>query len=666
MKGLYSFVEWKILLTLLKLHNAQGKLMVTSQEQELVVGEGEAVLLAGKGLPDNGVHLHVVHVEAGDHVGLHWGNPAKEAIGGLAMTGPLDLVDRGRNWLKLSLPGKPVIANPGVVADNIQVDLPHSSHLPAELGDHLPVRGDGDTKLKVRGSRGHLGPGQVDCEVLARGKVHGVAGLLGGGVEVNSGHLLAVELELLGGSGAGDLHGLDLREVGLNLELLTRGVPGRHDHLILAGDVPGDGEETSDGLAKPDHGVGGGSGVKLFLAEFLAIQSDCVLDEDLSKKEVPGLLLVGDGPLPPTGLVVPSKVEVVQAIEGAHLGLNNLVHSLHLKLVGVVDEVVVTNPVPDGNTSPLQFGVPFASAVSWVLPLVGEQVVLGEGIRGPEELEVLLVLGVVEGGLGDLLTIEGKGGVHLHLGNEEDALVDLVKEDSHLPLNVLSVPASVPVRQAIDGRFLSHHDLVKVLHLELGSIVGLDIKDHGALLDDILTVGDLVGHHCAHVGPRGLTLARLKGPGMVHVIRQEGEEEGRLATFVVDFDMIPSLHIKDSFFFEKDLLAQKVMFVPLLKEDLASLHTSHELMSATHPLGELVEGVLLGLAVVLSGLQLELVGIVGPGVLSDHLLNCLAIHLKIRVVLEPRGEVEVEGVLEMCACLGSKRDLKLLSWSPPC
>ena len=47
-------------------------LVVTSQEQELVVGEGEAVLLAGKGLPDDGVHLHVVQVEAGDHIGLHW------------------------------------------------------------------------------------------------------------------------------------------------------------------------------------------------------------------------------------------------------------------------------------------------------------------------------------------------------------------------------------------------------------------------------------------------------------------------------------------------------------------------------------------------------------------------------------------------------------------
>merc|ERR1719447_1023634 len=220
--------------------------------------------------------------------------PAKDFHGSLTMTSPLDLVDRARNLLKLSLPGKLVVSHPGVVADNIQVDLLHSSHLPAELGDHLPVRGDGDAKLKVRGGRGHLGPGQVDGEVLARGKVQSVAGLLGGGVEVNSGHLLAVELELLGGPSAGDLHGLDLREVGLNLELLARGVPGRHDHLILAGDVPGDGEEASDGLAKPDHGVGGGPGVKLFLAEFLAIQSDCVLDKELSKKEVPVLLLIGD------------------------------------------------------------------------------------------------------------------------------------------------------------------------------------------------------------------------------------------------------------------------------------------------------------------------------------------------------------------------------------
>merc|ERR1719228_339743 len=147
----------------------------------------------------------------------------------------------------------------------------------------------------------------------------------------------------------------------------------------------------------------------LFLAEFLAIQSDCVLDEELSKKEVPVLLLVGDGPMSLTVFVVPSKVEVVQAIEGAHLGLNNLVHSLHLKLVGVVAEAVVTNPVPDGNISPLQFGVPFASAVSWVLPLVSEQVVLGVSVWAVEEFDVLLGLGVVEHKLGDLLTIKGKG-----------------------------------------------------------------------------------------------------------------------------------------------------------------------------------------------------------------------------------------------------------------
>merc|ERR1711962_422226 len=241
------------------------------------------------------------------------------------------------------------------------------------------------------------------------------------------------------------------------------------------------GEETTDGLAEPDHGVGGGPGVKLFLAGFLAIQSDCVLEEELSKKEVPVLLLVGDGPMPLTVLVVPSKVEVVQAIEGAHLGLNNLVHSLDLELIGVVDEAVVTNPVPDGNISPLQLGVPLAPAVSWVLPLIGEQVVLGVSVWAVEEFDVLLGLGVVENKFRDLLSINGKGGVHLHL-------------------DVLSVPASVPVHHTVERRFLSHGHLVKVLHLELGSIVGLDIEDPLGLLDDVLTVGDLVGQGEASVG----------------------------------------------------------------------------------------------------------------------------------------------------------------------
>merc|ERR1712029_868213 len=118
------------------------------------------------------------------------------------MAGPLDLVKGSRDLLKLSLPGELVVSDPGVVADNIQVDLLHSSPLPAKLGDNLPVRGDGDTKLKVRGICGHLWPGQVDGEVLAAGQVHGVAG-----------------------SCTADLHGPDLGKVGLKLQLLARGVP---------------------------------------------------------------------------------------------------------------------------------------------------------------------------------------------------------------------------------------------------------------------------------------------------------------------------------------------------------------------------------------------------------------------------------------------------------
>merc|ERR1719409_1858873 len=145
-----------------------------------------------------------------DHVGLNWGDPTKETVGGLTMAGPLDLVEGARDLLELSLPGQFVVSDPGVVADNIQVDLLHSSPLPAELGDNLPVRGDGDTELQVRGICGHLGPSQVDGEVLAAGQVHGVAGRLGGGVKVDSSLFLAVEPEGLGGSCAGDLHGHEI------------------------------------------------------------------------------------------------------------------------------------------------------------------------------------------------------------------------------------------------------------------------------------------------------------------------------------------------------------------------------------------------------------------------------------------------------------------------
>merc|ERR1719295_2271569 len=466
-----------------------------------------------------------------------------EALGGLTMAGPLDLVQGSRDLLKLSLPGELVVSDPGVVADNVQVDLLHSGPLPAKLGDNLPVRGDGDTKLKVRGICGHLWPGQVDGEVLAAGQVHGVAGLLGGGVKVNGGLFLAVEPECLGGSCTGDLHGSDLGKVGLKLQLLARGVPGRHGQLILANKVPGDRDQTSDGLAEPDHGVRGGPGVKLEVAESLTIQHKFVFNKELSQEEVPVLLVIGDSPGPLSILVVLSNIEVVPSIERTHGSLNNLVHGLELKLVGVVDPAVVADPVPDGRTSPLQVSGPLASVEASVLPLISEKVVLGESVRGPEEFDVLLGLGVVKHKLGCLLTINCHDGVHCHLRDEEEALVDLVKEDGHLPLDSLAVSASVPVHHAIEGRLLGHGHLVKVLHLELGSIVGLDIEDHLALLDDNVTVGDLVSHCETSVG--GVLPASLVGPGTVHVVGKESEQEGSLRGGVVVLDVEPGLAIKD-------------------------------------------------------------------------------------------------------------------------
>merc|ERR1739844_23717 len=547
-----------------KIHSS----MLSCQQRELVVVHGESVLLSGKGLPYNGVDLQVPGVDAGDHVGLNWRNPAKESLGGLPMAGPLHLVKGSRDLLELSLPGELVVSDPWVVADNIQVDLLHSGPLPAELGDNLPVRGDGDTELEVRGICGHLGPSQVDGEVLAAGQVHGVAGLLGGGVKVDGGLFLAVEPEGLHGSCAGDLHGPELWKVGLKLQLLARGVPGRHGQLILAKEVPGDGDQAPDGLAEPDHGVRGGPGVQLEVAESLTIQHKLVFNKDLSKEEVPVLLVVGDSPGPLSVVVVFSNVEVVPSIERTGGSLNYLVHGLQLKLVSVVDEVVVSNPVPDGHTSPLQVSGPLASGRWGVLPLISEKVLLGESVRSIEELDVLLGLGVVKHKLGSLLTINCHDSVHGHLGDKEEALVDLVKEDGHLPLDSLAVSASPPEDHSVEGRLLSHGHLGKVLHLELGSIVGLDIKDHLALLDDILTVGDLVSHGESSVG--GVLPASLVGPWVFHVVGKEGEEEGSLGGSVVVLDVVPGLSVKGHLFFNLHLV-DHLSLVDLVKEEVPGL-----------------------------------------------------------------------------------------------
>merc|ERR550517_1797355 len=74
--------------------------------------------------------------------------------------------------------------------------------------------------------------------------------------------------------------------------------------------------------------------------------------------------------------------------------------------------VSVWNWVGDRNASPLQVSGPLASSWCGVLPLISEQVLLGESVRSIEELDVLLGLGVVKHKLGSLLTINCHDGVH--------------------------------------------------------------------------------------------------------------------------------------------------------------------------------------------------------------------------------------------------------------
>merc|ERR1711936_1076045 len=247
---------------------------------------------------------------------------------------------------------------------------------------------------------------------------------------------------------------------------------------------------------EPDHGVGGGPGVQLSLIEPLTVSNNLALKENLSEEEVPVLLLVCEGPCHNSVLPVGSNKPVVHSIVGAVLFLFHLLVGFHFKLVPVVDPAVFTVVVVGGDTSSLEVNLALDSTVSRVFPLLLVEVILGVGVGAVEELDVLLGLGVVKHKLRGLFTINCHDSVHLHLGNEEDALVDLVKEHGHLPLNILGVSASVPVHHAVEGRLLSHGHLVKVLHLDL--------------LDDILTVGDLVGHGEASVG--GVLPASLIGP----------------------------------------------------------------------------------------------------------------------------------------------------------
>merc|ERR1719490_623196 len=326
-------------------------------------------------------------------------------------------------------------------------------------------------------------------------------------------------------------------------------------------------------------------------------------------EEVPVVFLIREGPCNNSVFPVGSNKPVVHAIVGATLLLANFLAGFEFKLVGVVDPAKIIIIFVDGDTASFEVNAALNYTVPRGLPLFLQEVVLGEGVWAVVELDVILGLGVVKHKFGSLLTINCHDSVHGHLGDKEDALVDLVKEDGHLPLYSLAVSAGPPEDHSVEGRLLSHGHLVKVLHLELGSIVGLDIKDHLAFLDDILTVGDLVDQGESSVG--SVLPASLVGPGAVHVVGKEGKEEGSPGCGVVVLDVVPGLAIKDVVLLHLHLV-DHVSLVDLVKEEVAGvLHLGPLPTTGNHDVHP-VEGALLGDNKGVLGHQLKLLCVVDP------------------------------------------------------
>merc|ERR1711971_1284101 len=240
-------------------------------------------------------------------------------------------------------------------------------------------------------------------------------------------------------------------------------------------------------------------------------------------------------------------------------------------------------------------------------------VVLASELR--VHLQVKLHVSLVEGSdTGPLLSIDNSLDGHLlawDTVNLQLPLVVLVEVEEHMQFGL-------PVRLNLDVKEGLGHPVVVVngdlglphtsLHLPVenkGSLLGpvgqehelldelvvnLHVKEAIALLDDILTVGDLVGHGETSVG--GVLPASLVGPGAVHVVGKESEKEGSPWGSVVVLDVVPGLAIEDVVLLNLHLV-DHLSLVDLVKEEVAGVLHLGPLPTAgnhgVHP----VEGALL-------------------------------------------------------------------------
>merc|ERR1712168_644177 len=102
--------------------------------------------------------------------------------------------------------------------------------------------------------------------------------------------------------------------------------------------------------------------------------------------------------------------------------------------------------------------------------------------------------------------------------------------------------------------------------------------------------GDLVSHCKTSVG--GVLPASLVGPGTIHVVGKESEQEGSLGGGVVVLDVEPGLAIKDVVLLHLHLVDQ-MSLVDLVKEEVAGVLHLGPLPTAVNHGVHPVEGALL-------------------------------------------------------------------------